>query len=157
MNNVINLSTAGVSVQYAVEATAGERPTTGYNTIIGIKSTPSLNPAPETLESTTLAETEFKTYVEGLKDLGGALEFTANLTQALVTQWDAITTAYETAAAAGKHMWFTIVIPGITESVYFQGKPSNLGAPEIAVNSVLETTLYITALNAPAWFSKPGS
>lgn len=153
--NVINLSTAGVSVQYAVETVAGTRPTSGYTKIIGVKSTPSLNPSPETLESTTLDETEYKTYVEGLKDLGGALEFTANLTQALVDQWDEVVTAYETAVAGNKSMWFTIVIPGIKESVYFTGKPSNLGAPETAVSSILETTLYITATNAPAWFAKP--
>lgn len=155
MAKAINLSTAGISVQYAVEATAGTRPSTGFKKIVGIKSTPSLNPAPETLEATTLDELEYKTYVEGLKDLGGSLEFTANLTQELVTEWDELMTAYETANTGGKAMWFTIVIPGITESVYFTGKPSNLGAPETSVNSVLETTLYITATNAPAWFTKP--
>ena len=77
----INLSTAGVQLLYAVEATKGTRPTSGYTRIKGIKSTPSLNPSPETLETTTLDETEYKTYIDGLKDLGGALEFTFNLTE----------------------------------------------------------------------------
>jgi hypothetical protein len=36
---------------------------------------PSFNPAPNTIDSTTLAETEYMTYVKGLKDLGGALEY----------------------------------------------------------------------------------
>ena len=90
----IELSTAGVSLQYAVEVTAGERPTTGYAPITGIKSIPSLNPAPDTIETTDLSQTEFKTYIDGLKDLGGALEFTANLTQELQTLWDTIVAAY---------------------------------------------------------------
>ena len=155
MANIINLSTAGVALAYAVEETAGTRPTGNFTRIHGIKSTPNLNPAPETIEATTLDETEFKTYVEGLKDLGGALEFTANLTQNLITEWDALITAYETATASQKNIWFSIVIPGLEEAVYFAGKPSNLGAPETAVNSILETTLYITATNEPNWFEKP--
>lgn len=154
MASIINLSTAGVQLAYAVEATAGTRPTTDFTRIHGIKSTPSLNPAPETIEATTLDETEYKTYVKGLKDLGGALEFTANLTENLMTEWEALMTAYETAKAGGKAVWFTIVIPGLTESVFFTGDPSNLGAPETSVNAILETTLYITATNEPNWFEK---
>ena len=85
----INLSTAGVQLQYAVEETAGTRPTSGYKRIKGIKSTPSLNPSPDALETTTLDELEYKTYIDGLKDVGGAIEFTFNLTEELITAWDA--------------------------------------------------------------------
>lgn len=151
----INLSTAGIYLAYAVEATAGTRPTTGYTKISGAKSTPSLNPSPETLETTTLDETEYKTYIDGLKDLGGALEFTYNLTQELSDSWDDLMTAYETAKAAGKATWFTIVIPGLTESFFFTGNPSPMGLPETSVSSVLEITNYITPTNAPAKYTKP--
>lgn len=151
----INLSTAGIQLLYAVEATAGTRPTSGYTRIYGAKSTPSLNPSPETLETTTLDETEYKTYIDGLKDLGGALEFTFNLTQDLIDSWDALMTAYETAKAAGKSTWFTIVVPGLTESFYFTGNPSNMGLPETSVSSVLEITNYITPTNAPEKYAKP--
>ena len=77
----IELSTAGIKMGYAVEETAGTMPTTGYTVIPSLKSIPSLNPAPDTLETTDLSQTEYKTYIDGLKDLGGALTFTANLTQ----------------------------------------------------------------------------
>lgn len=152
---VINLSTAGVYLAYAVETTAGTRPTTGYHKITGAKTTPSLNPSPETLETTTLDETEYKTYIDGLKDLGGALEFTFNLTETLITEWDALMTAYETAKAAGKATWFTIVIPGLTKSFYFTGNPSEMGLPETSVSAVLEITNYITPTNAPESYPKP--
>lgn len=152
---VINLSTAGVYLAYAVETTAGTRPTTGYHKITGAKTTPSLNPSPETLETTTLDETEYKTYIDGLKDLGGALEFTFNLTETLITEWDALMTAYETAKAAGKATWFTIVIPGLTKSFYFTGNPSEMGLPETSVSAVLEITNYITPTNAPESYAKP--
>lgn len=151
----INLSTAGVQLHYAVESTAGTRPTTGYTRIYGIKSTPSLNPSPETLETTTLDELEYKTYVDGLKDLGGALEFTFNLTEELIEAWDALMTAYETGKASGKATWFTIVVPGLEESFYFTGNPSEMGLPETSVSAVLEITNYITPTNAPGKFAKP--
>ena len=40
MPTPIDLSTAGVHFYYAVETTAGTRPTTGYIDLPGIKSTP---------------------------------------------------------------------------------------------------------------------
>lgn len=155
MASAINLSTAGVSLVYAVEATAGTRPTSGYIKLTGLKSTPSLNPAPETLESTTLDELEFKTYVKGLRDLGGSLEFTFNLTQNLVNEWDALITAYETAKASNKATWFAVVIPGLTKAFFFTGEPSAMGVPETSVNSILEITNYITPTNAPTSANKP--
>lgn len=151
----INLSTIGVQLHYCAETTAGERPTTGYTRIYGIKSTPSLNPAPDTIETTTLDELEFKTYLDGLKDLGGALEFTFNLTEELITKWDALMTAYETAKADNKAIWFAIVIPGLTQAFYFPGNPSSMGLPETAVNSVLEITNYISPTGAPVKAAKP--
>lgn len=151
----INLSTAGVKLAYAVEQTAGTRPTSGYTRIYGAKSTPSLNPSPDTLETTTLDELEYKTYIDGLKDLGGALEFTFNLTEELIEAWDALMTAYEAGKLDGKATWFTIIIPGLNESFYFTGNPSNMGLPETSVNAVLEITNYITPTNAPEKFDKP--
>ena len=150
----INLSTAGIFLAYAVETTAGTRPTTGYHKITGAKSTPSFNPAPENLETTTLDELYYKTYIDGLKDLGGALEFTFNLTQELVTQWEAMVTASETAKAAGKQTWFTVVIPGLTKALFFPGNPSSMGLPETSVSSVLEITNYITPVGAPTFETK---
>ena len=64
-------------------------------------------------------------------------------------------TSYETAKAAGKATWFTIVVPGLTESFYFTGNPSNMGLPETSVSSVLEITNYITPTNAPEKYAKP--
>lgn len=145
----INLSTIGVQLWYATETAAGTRPTTGYTRIYGIKSTPSLNPSPETIETTTLDELEYKTYIDGLKDLGGALEFTFNLTEELVTKWEALITAYEAGKLASKNTWFAIVVPGLTQAFYFPGNPSSMGLPETAVNSVLEITNYITPVGAP--------
>lgn len=150
----IDLTTAGVHLKYAVEATAGTRPTTGYIDIPGVKSTPSLNPAPEALDATTLNEEEYIVYVQGLKDLGGALEFNFNLTEAFLTAWETLVTASETGKAASKATWFEIMIPGLTNSVFFKGIPADAGLPAMEVNSVLETTAYITPTGEPTWAAK---
>ena len=150
----IPLSTAGVTFGYAVETTKGTRPTTGYINIPDVKEVPEMNPEPETLETTTLAETEFKTYIEGLKDLGGALSFLANYTTELETVWAALVTAYQTAKTTGLSVWFEVKHPGLAKSVFFTGQPSAMGLPAMGVNAVLETNLYITPTNAPIWEAK---
>lgn len=151
------LSTAGMTLQYAVEATAGARPTTGYKVIPEIKSMPSFNPSPNTIESTTLAETEYTTYVKGLKDLGGALEYGANLTEDLISFWDDLMEEYETAQAAGKAMWFAVVHPKLTKATFYVGEPSPIGFNDAEVGSMAETTLYITPNSAPVMDDKPTS
>jgi hypothetical protein len=150
----IAISTAGVTLGYAVEETKGTRPTTGYTLIPDIKEIPEMNPEPETLETTDLAQTEFKTYIEGLKDLGGALSFTANYTTDLETVWAALVEAYKTAIASDKAIWFEVKHPKLSKSVFFTGQPSAMGLPAMSVGSVLETNLFITPTNAPAWETK---
>ena len=147
-------STAGMYLAYAVETSAGTMPTTGFVKVPEIKSMPSFNSAPEQIESTTLEETEYKTYVEGLKDLGGALEFGANLTEDLITAWGSCNSAHD-ALTGGKEMWFAVVHPKLTKCVMFKGDPSPLGLNEAAVNAMAETTLYVTPTGAPSWQSKP--
>ena len=151
------LSTIGVHLYYAVEASAGVRPTTksSYTELVGIKSIPSMNPTPDNLETTTLNETEYKTYIPGLKDLGGALEFTFNMSQDLKDTWDALVTADTAARAASKATWFYVEVPGLTDGLFFTGQPSPMGLPEMSVNSVLEVSNSITVTNEPEWDTKP--
>lgn len=150
----IALSTAGVTFGYAVEAEKGKRPTTGYTLIPDIKEIPEMNPEPETLETTTLAETEYKTYIEGLKDLGGALRILANYTTDLEDVWSALVSAYQTAKASDLSVWFEVKHPGLEKSVFFTGQPSAMGLPAMPVGAVLETNLFITPTNAPVWEEK---
>ena len=150
----IALSTAGVAIKYAVETEANTRPVSGFIRIHDIKEVPDFNPEPETIESTDLEETEYKTYVAGLKDVGGALGFLANFTQTLQTQWDTIVEAYNTALAANKRMWFEISHPKLEKAVFFTGEPAPMGLPSMSVSSILETTLYITPTGAPVWETK---
>lgn len=144
------LSTAGVLLKYAVETTAGTRPTTGYTTVPSIKSIPDLNPEPESLEVTDLSDTTWRRYIAGLKDPGGALSFTANLTTAFKTAWETLVSAYGTGIASSKATWFEIMVPNFG-SFYFAGIPSELGLKAMDVNAVLEDDVYITPNQIHGW------
>ncbi len=149
------VSTAGMYLCYAVEETAGTRPTTGYKIVPEVKSMPSFNPAPNTIDSTTLLETEYMTYVKGLKDLGGALEYGANLTDDLITFWETLLTAHETAVSSGKSIWFAVVHPKLSKATFYVGEPAPIGFNEAEVGNMAETTLYITPNSAPTMAEKP--
>jgi hypothetical protein len=151
----IELSSAGVSVQYAVETTAGTRPTSGYKKITGIKSTPDLNPEASSLDVTDLSDTEWKRYIGGLKDPGGALAFGANNTEDFQTDWSGLVEEYNTAKATGLGMWFAIVIPGLTKSFYMSVEPQPLGLSAIEVDSVLEIEAYASPKKIDGWLTKP--
>lgn len=151
----IELSSAGVSVQYAVETTAGTRPTSGYKKITGIKSTPDLNPEASSLDVTDLSDTEWKRYIGGLKDPGGALAFGANNTEDFQTDWSGLVEEYNTAKATGLGMWFAIVIPGLTKSFYMSVEPQPLGLSAIEVDTVLEIEAYASPKKIDGWLAKP--
>lgn len=146
----LELSTAGVSLKYCVEATAGTRPTASYTAVPNIKETPDFNPEPSTLEVTDLSDTVWKRYIAGLKDPGGALSFTANLTSAFKTAWEGLVTAYTTAAASSKATWFEINVPTVG-SFYFAGIPSELGINGMSVDAVAEVSVYITPNKIHGW------
>lgn len=151
----IDLSSAGVSVNWAVESSAGEMPTTGFTKLTGIKAIPDINPEPSSLETTTLDATEWKTYIPGLKDPGGALAFTANNTEAFQTEWAALVGAASTGSDTGLATWFAIIIPGLTKAFMFSGDPSPLGLSAVEVDSVLEVDAYITPTAISGWGATP--
>lgn len=148
------LSTAGVLVKYVAEATAGVRPTSGYTTIPNIKSTPDLNPEPSNLDVTDLSDTEWKRYIPGLKDPGGVLAFMANNTTAFQTAWATLVSAHGTAAAAGKAIWFEVMVPGLTNSFFFAGAPSTLGLAAMDVDAPAEINAYVTPNQVLGWATK---
>ena len=151
----IAISTIGVKVSYAVETTKGQRPTTGYKRIPDLKSIPSINPAPNTADATTFDNTEYTSYVQLLKDIGGALEITANFTQELFEVWEELVDNYETAIKDDKETWICFDIPGFDKSAFITIQPARMGIPEASANSLLETTVFITPTGEPIFEADP--
>lgn len=149
------LSTAGVKVGFAFEATAGTRPEVGYQRIPGVKSTPDLNPEPSALEVTTLEDEEWKRYIPSLRDPGGALGFTCNNTSEFQGAWLALCLLSEAAEADGKATWFVVTIPGLTDSFFFKAVPSALGVLGMDVDAVAEVTAYVSPNDVEGWETAP--
>lgn len=150
------ITNAGVVIKYAVETTAGTMPTTGFTAIPNVKDLPEINSEPSALECTDLSDTMWKRYVNGLRDPGGAIALTVNMTNAFQTAWETLVTAAETGISSSKATWFEIKIPGLTKSFYFAGMPCELGFGGASVDSVAETTAYITP-NQVAGFATASS
>ena len=147
----IALSTAGILVKYCTETTAGTRPTTGYTEIPDVKSIPEFGSDVNTLQSTPLSATQNHTYIEGLKDSGGAVGLTVNLSDAFMTAWDNLISAYNTANSSSKATWFEYAIPGMAKSFFFPGKPVSLGFGGADVDAVLEDTANIIPVGDYTW------
>ena len=133
------ISTAGMNVRWAVEQTAGTRPTTAYTTIKGCKAIPAIFNDPNMLQSTPLSATKNHTYIEGLNDSGGSIAITVNDYTEFRTSWNAAVTAYA-ALTGGKKMWFEIAYQDGSglDSFYFPAQPLALGFGGADVDSVLE-------------------
>lgn len=145
----LEFNTIGVTVKYCVETTAGTRPTSGYTKIPNIKGTPAIDMNPAKIQCTDL-EDEYHRYVDGVKDVGDDFPFTANLTAALRTAWEALVSAAATARAGGKAVWFEINIPNFG-SFFFAGFPQELGVNEMGVDSVIESTLHVVPNQIAGW------
>lgn len=154
MSNV-RLSTIGIKVSYAIESVSGQRPTTGYKVLDMIKEIPSLNVAPNTIDATVLSDSEYVVYVQGLKDLGGSLEFNANFTEEFYNQW---TEAYEEHLLAKKEnrrMWLAIDIPGFSRAFFYPVEPAKYDFGGATVNSVLESPIHLTIIGESVVAEKP--
>lgn len=138
------VSTAGISLKYAVEASAGTRPTSGYTVVPGVKAIPAVFNEPNALQSTDLAAEKSHSYIAGLSDSGGSIAITVNDSTEFRTAWSACVAAYA-ALTGGKKMWFEIAYRADTglESCYFPGEPVSLGFGGAEIDSVLENTLNI--------------
>ena len=138
------VSTAGMLVKYAVESTAGTRPTSGYTTIPGVKAIPAIFNDPNMLQSTPLSATKNHTYIEGLNDSGGSIQLTVNDYDAFRTAWNACVDAFDD-LTGGKTMWFEIAYQDGSnlDSFYFPAQPLKLGFGGADVDAVLENNLNL--------------
>ena len=149
----IELSTAGITVKWAVEATANTRPTSGYTKLSGVKSISEFNPEPNQIDVTPLDEETWHRYIPGLKDVGGAQQLTVNDYDDFRTSWDALMTAYTTASATGKGLWIEYNVPGITSkpSFFYRAVPQDLGFNGAEVDSAFENVVYLTPNMIAGW------
>ena len=145
----LEFNTIGVKLGYAVESTAGSRPTTGYANIPDIKGIPSIDLTPSKLEVTNLVD-KYRRYITGVLDAGDDINVTANLTASLKSVWSALVTSAKSAWASGKSTWFEISIHNF-DSFFFAGIPTEMGISELGVDAVAEASLHIIPNQIAGW------
>lgn len=146
----IDLSTAGIRVGYAFETTSGTKPS-AFTNLPNPKSIPDMNPTPNALDVTSLNDTEWKRYIEGLKDMGGALGITFGMSEMFFNLWETICTTDETNKATGKRTWLVFYVPGLTKSFFVPIDPARIGMPAAEVDSVLDVTVNVMPIGVPEW------
>lgn len=151
----IRLSTLGIKVSYAIESVSGQRPVSGYTHLTMLKEIPSLNVAPNTIDATVLSDSEYIVYVQGLKDLGGALEFNANFTEEFYNQWTEAYDAYLIAKKESRRMWLAIDIPDFSRAFFYPVEPAKYDFGGATVNSVLESPIHLTIVGESVVDAKP--
>lgn len=153
----LELLTAGVSIKYAVESTAGTRPTSGYTAIPNVVSINNLAGEQTSHDVTDLSDTDHKRYILGLFDNGGNVSLNVNVTAAFVTAWEALVTAAATAAASSKKTWYAVQIPGVAKAFYFSGRPGKFMPGDIETDAVFTATVNIAPEEYDDWDTAPST
>lgn len=142
-------SSAGIKVYYG-DATVGTggvitAPTT-WTEIPDITSLPALQGDPNMLDTTTLAETDSKTYTFGLDDNGGLLNYNIWFTSEAITA----AAAAATAPTSGKRRAFKISFPApLSKDYWYCGMAKPLLPGETEVDGVVATVLHTSMETAP--------
>lgn len=150
MAKAVDLSTAGIHVGYGIETTAGTKPT-AFTDLPNPKSIPDVNPEVGTYDVTSLNDTEWKRYIEGLKDVGGALAITFGMSQVFLDMWEDICDQYEIARDDNKRMWIEFYHPRLTKGFFFTCTPTRMGWAASDVDNAWDTSVSVTPTGEIGW------
>lgn len=137
------ISTLGIKFGYAAETTAGDKPA-AFTWLERCNSIGGITLDTEQIDASAL-EDEISKYVAGRQDTGGTWNVTFNLTNDTVTQIETMISAYNTAKAAGKNVWFEVWSPSLTKAFFVVAQPPlHLPMPEIGQNELQTIELTFT-------------
>lgn len=130
------LSTLGVKLFYGVETTAGTKPAS-FTQLTRVNSIGGISQDTEQIDASALEDTS-SMYIAGRADTGGTVSVTINLTQDTISEWDTLISAYETAHANNKQMWFEVYSTGLGNDAFFfiAEPPLDLPMPESSQNEL---------------------
>ena len=157
------VSSANIKISYAVETSAGVRPTSGYKEkesgatlkiaeyVTGISG---LTADFEQYDVTPLAEQNRHRFVRGLQSNDGSLSLSCNINPTSRADWTAIVEAYQ-ALTDGKGMWFCFTLPGDTQSAYFRCEPCPMGFPDVESASAVQGAVQLIENQYAGWAANP--
>ena len=161
------ISTAGIKIQYAPEATANTRPTlasvykekaTGatLNSADYVTGISGLTAEWEQYDVTPLSETKRHRFVKGLQGNDGNLSLSCNINPTSREDWNKIVTEYA-ALTGGKGMWFCFTFPGDTKGAYFRCEPCEIGFPDVESAQAVQGAVQLIENQYAGWQDVPGN
>lgn len=140
------LSTLGITFGYGVETTASTKPAT-FSQLTRINSIGGISITPETIDASAL-EDDVEKSVAGRASTGATWEVVINYTPDTADEWEDLITAYNTAHASQKQMWFEVIVPGMTDAFFVVAEPpQEIPMPELSQNSLLTVTMSLTIVD----------
>ena len=137
------ISTLGITFGYGVETTAGTKPST-FTQLNRINNVGGINIENEQIDASAL-EDYVSRYIQGRGDTGGSFPVTVNFTDETAAEWAAVISAYNTAKADGKRMWFETIIPGFSDAFFAVAQPPTaIPQPEMGQNELLTVDMALT-------------
>lgn len=150
---IAGLSTLGITMGYAVETTAGSKPS-AFSALDRINSIGGIAMDVEKIDASALEDTSTK-YVAGRADTSGTWDIGVNFTDETVEQWEDLISAYNTAAASGLQLWLEVQVPNQSDAFFVIAQPpQEIPMPEIGQNELLVVTISMTVVEYKGWSTK---
>lgn len=129
------VSTIGIEFGYALETTAGTKPST-FTKLTRINSIGGIDLETEQIDASAL-EDYVTRYIAGRQDTGGSWPVTVNPTDDTIAEWTTLIDAYQNRANKNLSMWFVVWSPYLTKSFYIVAEPPKmLPMSEMAQNEL---------------------
>ena len=150
---IMGLSTLGITFGYGSETTAGTKPAS-FTQLDRINSIGGISMDVEQIDASALEDTQTK-YVAGRADTGGTWDVVVNFTDETADEWADVISAYNTAQAAGKNLWFEVILPNQTDAFFIIAQPpQQIPMPEIGQNELLTVEINLTVVEYKGWDTK---
>ena len=138
----MDLTTLGVTFGYAVETTAGQKPTT-FTQLERCNEIAGITLETEQIDVSAL-EDSITQYAAGRQDTGGTWEVTFNLNNETLEAIQDLYEASETAKTSGLRTWFEVIFPSLTSAFFVVAETgSSVPLPDIAQNEAATVTLSL--------------
>ena len=133
------ISTVGIKFGYG---TGSAKPAT-FTLLTRINQIGSIALNQENIDASAL-EDEIARYVSGRSDTGGSVNITVNLTDAVITEWETLISAYQ-ALTGESRMYFEVYSPKLTKAFFFVAQPpTKLPMPEMSQNGLMTAEIPLT-------------
>ena len=143
MSGVAGISTVGVKVGYAVETTAGTKPTK-FKQLHRINATDDIGIDTETIDASAL-EDEIDKEIAGRGSTGGTFNVTVNLTNETVKEWETLISEYKAGKAAGKAVWYEGYYPALDKAYFTKiESPAKIPKPGLDQNGLATVEMTLT-------------